>query len=154
MRKNGVVVEDAPQCLSRMLTHSVYFAEVDLWIPLSLEGIISYIQTRLPTERELKQCMHIMTLTHKTLRDKRIHCRVGRRGITQCKRGWRSSNATDLCTVTQLRNCSRVFSGVNSTLVDGKFVQGLVHSVCVSTTQSTQRHPEVRVHEVKVHGLA
>jgi len=57
-RNNGVVVDDVPRHLSHdnSSTHSIYFPEEDICLPLSLRGIISYLPTRYPTNDEIDKC--------------------------------------------------------------------------------------------------
>jgi len=56
MRLAGLQVNECPKFLSNepsIEDHSLYFPESDLRIPFQLEGIISYIPTRLPSSEEL-----------------------------------------------------------------------------------------------------
>lgn len=60
MRAHGVIVDDRPRqwpdengCIS---THSIYIPEADLRIPLRMHGVISYFDTRLPTQSEIQNC--------------------------------------------------------------------------------------------------
>jgi hypothetical protein len=60
MRMNGVIVDDCPKHLSdpsRPSTHSIYFPDLDIRIPLELGGVISRICTRHPTNDELEHCL-------------------------------------------------------------------------------------------------
>jgi len=60
MRMNGVIVDDCPQHLSdpkRPSTHSIFFPELSIRIPLELGGVISRIRTRCPTNKELEHCL-------------------------------------------------------------------------------------------------
>jgi hypothetical protein len=60
MRMNGVIVDDCPQHLSdpkRPSTHSIFFPELSIRIPLELGGVISRIRTRCPTNEELEHCL-------------------------------------------------------------------------------------------------
>jgi len=61
MRANGVIVEDIPHHLSPNFTssHSIYFPDEQLRIPLSLNGVISYFNTRRPTLHEIHTCINI-----------------------------------------------------------------------------------------------
>ena len=61
MRANGIIIDDVPIHLSfdGTSTHSIYIPEIDLRIPLQLDGIISYIMTRKPTAEELENCVHV-----------------------------------------------------------------------------------------------
>ncbi len=59
MRLNGVIVDDCPKHLSspdKQSTHSIYFPEQDVRIPLQMGGVISRFVTRLPTNEELEEC--------------------------------------------------------------------------------------------------
>jgi hypothetical protein len=58
IRSNGVIVDDCPTHLSpnKSSTHSIYFPEHDVRIPLQLNGIISYISIRIPTQLEIETC--------------------------------------------------------------------------------------------------
>jgi len=58
IRSNGVIVDDCPTHLSpnKSSTHSIYFPEHDVKIPLQLNGIISYISIRKPTQLEIETC--------------------------------------------------------------------------------------------------
>ena len=64
MRAHGVTVEDTPIHLSsdNESTHSLFIAEMQLRIQLELDGVISYMPTRLPTQKEVDNCIHV-TLT-------------------------------------------------------------------------------------------
>ena len=62
LRANGLVVEDCPRHLSpkdRPSSHSIYSANDDFNIPLSLAGVTSYFYTRTPTVHELESCQWI-----------------------------------------------------------------------------------------------
>ncbi len=57
-RTNGVIIDDVPQHLShdKTSTHSIYFPEEQVRIPLQLKGVISYITTRYPSDAEINDC--------------------------------------------------------------------------------------------------
>jgi len=57
-RHNGVIIDDIPRHLSHdnSSTHSIYFPDSDVRIPLQLKGIISNIDTRLPSQHEINNC--------------------------------------------------------------------------------------------------
>ena len=61
MRSHGIVIDDVPKHLSVNCasTHSIYIPSMDLRIPLELDGVISYINTRYPNESEVENCTHI-----------------------------------------------------------------------------------------------
>ena len=56
MRLAGIEVDECPKFLSKQPTesnHSMFFPAEEIRIPFQLEGIISYVPTRCPTEDEL-----------------------------------------------------------------------------------------------------
>jgi hypothetical protein len=57
-RQNGVVVDDVPRHLSHdeKSTHSLYFPDENVRLPLMLRGVISYLPTRYPSNHELDNC--------------------------------------------------------------------------------------------------
>ncbi len=61
MRANGVLVDDCPISLSHdnSSTHSIYFPDENVRLPLEMHGCISYLPTRLPTKSEIKSCRWI-----------------------------------------------------------------------------------------------
>ena len=67
MRANGIMVDDIPIHLSlnASSTHSIFIPDMNLRIPLRLDGVISYLTTRKPSEEEINNCVHItlMALT-------------------------------------------------------------------------------------------
>ena len=57
MRLAGIQIDECPKFLAEQPSienHSAYFPEADVRIPFLLEGIISYIPTRIPTLAEMK----------------------------------------------------------------------------------------------------
>lgn len=57
MRLAGIKINECPKFLAEnpsIEDHSAYFPDADVRIPFLLEGIISYIPTRLPTKNEMK----------------------------------------------------------------------------------------------------
>jgi Reverse transcriptase (RNA-dependent DNA polymerase) len=64
MRANGIAVDDTPVHLSHdgLSTHSIFIPDLNLRLPLQLDGIISFLPTRIPTAGELESCVHV-TLT-------------------------------------------------------------------------------------------
>ena len=62
MRYNGVEVDDIPKHLARdpsKATHSIYFPEHDIRIPLTMRGVISCLPVRKPTVQEVESCRWI-----------------------------------------------------------------------------------------------
>jgi hypothetical protein len=61
MQCNGLVVDDVPLHLShdKEATHSVYFPDAKLRLPLLMEGVVSYLPTRKPTSHEIETCDHL-----------------------------------------------------------------------------------------------
>jgi hypothetical protein len=62
MRSNGVIVDDCPVHLSpdNSSTHSIYFPDEDIRIPLQLNGCMSHFVTRLPTRQEMSSCQWLV----------------------------------------------------------------------------------------------
>jgi hypothetical protein len=58
LRSHGVIVDDCPIHLSpdKRSTHSLYFPDEQVRLPLELHGCISYLPTRLPTMDEINRC--------------------------------------------------------------------------------------------------
>jgi hypothetical protein len=58
VRHNGVIVDDIPRHLSHdgRSTHSIIFPDEDVHLPLKLCGVISYLDTRYPTQAEVDNC--------------------------------------------------------------------------------------------------
>jgi hypothetical protein len=58
IRFNGVVVDDVLRHLSqdRKSTHSIYFRNENVNLPLKLKGVISYLETPYPTQEEINNC--------------------------------------------------------------------------------------------------
>ena len=61
VRCHGVVVDDCPIFLDQLnrSTHSVYFPNQDVRLPLSMKGPISYLPVRYPSEEEMEFCQHL-----------------------------------------------------------------------------------------------
>ena len=58
MRLAGIEVDKCPKFFAKSPTennHLMYFPEAGIKIPFQLEGIISYIPTRIPTTTELEE---------------------------------------------------------------------------------------------------
>jgi len=60
-RANGVVIDDVPQCLDyhKTSTHSIWFPDEDIRMPLLMNGPISFLPVRYPTEEEMDTCIHL-----------------------------------------------------------------------------------------------
>jgi hypothetical protein len=55
MQANGLDVHDVPRQFDQESLHSVVIPQHDLTIPLSMEGVISYLPTRKPTQEEMTE---------------------------------------------------------------------------------------------------
>jgi hypothetical protein len=66
-RFNGVIIDDVPKHLSpnQSSTHSIFFPNEGVRIPLQMNGVISCFKTRLPSEREIQNCRWL-TVTNDT----------------------------------------------------------------------------------------
>ena len=61
MRSYGIVADDDPNhpsvnCASM---HLIYIPSIAFWVPLELEGVISYMNTQYPDESQVKKCTHV-----------------------------------------------------------------------------------------------
>ena len=59
IRSHGIIVDDVPKHLSSdpsIATHSIYFPNKNIRVPLKLGSCISRISTRLPTQKEIEEC--------------------------------------------------------------------------------------------------
>ena len=54
LRQHGIVIEDCPRQFDQSSSHSIFVPSHNLRFPLSLEGIISGLTTRQPTDAELE----------------------------------------------------------------------------------------------------
>ena len=61
LRDNGLIVKDVPKHLSHdgSSRHAIIVPDLDLELPLKLNGVISYLDTRLPTMEEIHSCTWI-----------------------------------------------------------------------------------------------
>ena len=57
-RYNNVIVDDVPRhlCHEKRSTHSIYFPNEDIRLPLKLKGVISHIDIRYPSQQEINNC--------------------------------------------------------------------------------------------------
>ena len=59
LRANGLRVDDVPRQFLRNSTHSIYFPNEDVRIPLCLDGIMSGFKSRKPTMQEVDEIPHL-----------------------------------------------------------------------------------------------
>ena len=57
LRHNGLIVNDTPKAFDHTSSHSIILPG-KLELPLKIRGVLSYLQTRRPTDEELKRCEH------------------------------------------------------------------------------------------------
>jgi hypothetical protein len=61
MRAQGIVVDTCPKQFSNGKSmHGIYFPDDDLFLPLRMHGVISYLSTYLPTEHQMETCRWIV----------------------------------------------------------------------------------------------
>jgi hypothetical protein len=63
MRHNGLIVDNVPRHLApdpTTATHSIYMPEEGLRIPLEIQDVVSYFDTRTPTTQELEDCKRVL----------------------------------------------------------------------------------------------
>ena len=54
LRQHGILIEDCPRQFDQSSSHSIFVPSHNLRFPLSLEGIISGLTTRQPTDAEIE----------------------------------------------------------------------------------------------------
>ena len=60
LQQHGIVIEDCPRQFDQSSSHSFFIPSHDIRLPLSLNGIISGLVTRQPTDEELEDfSLHI-----------------------------------------------------------------------------------------------
>jgi hypothetical protein len=55
LRHNGIIVDDVPKAFNLTLTQSIIIPDA-LTLPLKMWGVLSYLPTRRPTDKELQDC--------------------------------------------------------------------------------------------------
>jgi hypothetical protein len=55
MHAHGLKVQDTPRQFDKGSAHSIEFPTHDLSLPLSMEGVISYLPTQKPTKEEMEE---------------------------------------------------------------------------------------------------
>ena len=66
IRLTGVQVDECPKFLSpipSVVNYSIYFPEIDLRIPVILEGIVSYLLCRTPHQNEYNDTKSLLYIT-------------------------------------------------------------------------------------------
>ncbi len=140
MRFNGVIVDDCPAHLShnRSSTHSIYFQEEDIRIPLELHGCMSHFLTHLPSKQELDNCQWL-ELTDETewepysdrfQNDEQEA--IGKRSIMSMGRNRASEETKDNYESNELRAISSVHSLKDT--VEHHVIAGMSSGVKLSIT--------------------
>jgi hypothetical protein len=148
LRANGIVVDDVPTHLSFDLssTHSLYVPHLDLRIPLSMSGVVSYVPTRLPSMAEIEQCVHVELTSSEPWDPHAESFELEEAKVSKMNQLDNRLLTRSLFALRQDCGTMAVLAGVNPTLLDGDFLLDLQASVQVSATQSSTRHPEVKAH--------
>ena len=63
LRDNGMLVQDVPKQWDELSSHSIYCPAARLRLPLKMKGVVSYIETRLPTQEEIDDVVMHVELT-------------------------------------------------------------------------------------------
>ncbi|MGH3624303.1 MAG: hypothetical protein ACRDQ5_21370 [Sciscionella sp.] len=151
MRANGVIVDDVPRHLSQNMksSHSIYFLEEKVGIPLQLHGCLSYIPTRTPTIKELEDCEWLQLTAdmewdpYSTDFARQEELAIERDvTILQPNRNIlsHSSHNTVQCPI------SSVLSSVSTSLVDDNMINSLMEKIMIrdiSSAKSKLRKPLV-----------
>jgi hypothetical protein len=56
LRHNGIIVDDVPKAFDPTSTQSIVIPDA-LTLPLKMRGVLSYLPTRKPTDKELQECV-------------------------------------------------------------------------------------------------
>mmetsp|Transcript_5420 Transcript_5420/g.7995 ORF Transcript_5420/g.7995 Transcript_5420/m.7995 type:complete len:667 (+) Transcript_5420:1119-3119(+) len=59
IRANGLMVDMCPRQYDQSSLHAIIHSQEDIMFPLQMYGCISYLPTRLPTDKELQKCRYI-----------------------------------------------------------------------------------------------
>ena len=151
MRSNRIAVDDDQKHLSVNCAsmHSIYIPSMDLRIPLELDGVISYINTRYPNESEVENCTHI-SLTSSSVWEPHSEMFAEQEAIIANSSGVihpGKSNQT-IFALNQKCEVMTTLSRISPALVDNDSLQGLESSVCISTVQTKSRRSEIKAHEM------
>jgi hypothetical protein len=140
MRSNGVIVDDCLVHLShnQSSTHSIYFQEEDIRIPLELHGCMSHFLTRLPSKQELDNCQWL-ELTDETewepysdrFRNDEQEA-IRKRSIMSMGRNRASEETKNNYESSELRAISRVYSLKDT--VEHHVIAGMSSGVKLSIT--------------------
>ena len=151
MRSYGIVVDDVPKHLSVNCasTHSIYIPSMDLRIPLELDGVISYINTRYPNESEVENCTHI-SLTSSSVWEPHSETFAEQEAIITNSSGVIHPGKSERIIFALNRKCEvmTTLSRISPALVDDDFLKGLESCVRVSAIQTKSRHSEIKAHEL------
>ena len=118
-------------------------------IPLELDGVISYINTRDPNESEVEQCTHV-NMTSTTVWEPHSEMFVEQEAIianSSCVIHPGKSERT-IFALNQKCEVMTTLPRISPALVDDDFLQGLESSVQVSAVQTKSRHSEIKAHEL------
>ena len=151
MRSYGIVVDDVPKHLSVNCAskYSIYILSMDLQIPLELDGVISYINTRYPNDSEVENCTHISLMSssvwepHSETFAEQDAIITNSSGVIHPGK----SNRT-IFAMNWKSEVMSTISRISPALVDNDFLQGLESCACVSVIQTKSRHSEIKAHEL------
>ena len=59
IRANGLAVDSCPRQYDKSSLHAIVHPQEDLTLPFQMYGCISYLPTRLPTNKELESCRYV-----------------------------------------------------------------------------------------------
>ena len=145
MRAHGLIVNDCPKQFSKPdeMAHSIYVPNLDLNIPLSMNGVISYIPVRYPTSEEIETCV-MVELTSQDVRWEPY----SENFLKQEENDPVSVSQQDRTLFALRSNCPEraVFSSVSNTLDDDLFTRALLETPKVtlsSNTTGTKRHSTI-----------
>lgn len=149
LRSHGVVVDDVPVHLSpspSTATHSIFFPDENIRLPLKMQGCISYLPTRYPTDEELHNCQWLI-MTGDLEWDPHSPNFASQEEIALTTAHTVANETLDR-SIKALHTCaiSSVLAAVSTSLVDDTLLRDLEDSVQVRdvhAVQSTNRKSHI-----------
>ncbi len=134
LRAHGVVVDDVPIHLSpnpATATHSIYFPEEDVCLPLLMKGCISYLPTRYPSDKELNDCLWIAATSN--LEWDPHSSEFSNQEELALAAATATHDTRSDCSIAALQTCliSSVLAAVSPSLVDDTLLEDLERTVQV-----------------------
>jgi hypothetical protein len=124
LRSHGIVVDDVPIHLSPITNpsrHEIYHPEQDVYIPLSLSGIISYFDTRQPTMQEIESC-HWIVLSNEFNWDPHSSEFHEQECLAQCHDQHLATEPRHIYSIKSILNNDTIMHEISGSFDDKKFL--------------------------------